>query len=178
MDAAVQSSLFALIGVVIGGVATHFFSLQRERENREFIKQSQTNDVRRERLERLYKSITHWALNVSTSSISWMMSMQGKIDYNKALEIATNSISIKDTDPHSIEMLVFIYASDAVSLHEECVKNLSATNEFLGKFKIHYEQNGTLSVFPLLNEYILACRKFEASADVLKKKIAGQIKEI
>lgn len=178
MDAALQSGLFALAGVLIGGLATHFFSLQRERENRKFIKQNQDDEIRRQRLEELYKAVTQWALNVSTVSIPWMMSMQGKIDYNDAQEMATKNISTKDTDPHIIEMLIFIYASNTITLHEKCVQNLAAANDYLIQFKQFYEQNGQFSVFPLIDDYLNACTEFETTSSMLKRKIAEQIKQI
>lgn len=176
MSTAALSGLFAILGVLVGGFASHILSLRREREARRHQLDAARQDLLRSRREELYALVAKWSLLISTNNLTFSSVMQGKLDYNDANDLLIKNAKDSPLDFNRIELLIEAFCPACREAYAKCLGARTLMNQVFTEFKREYDTRGPYQPYNQLKAYITAGTTFEAASDTLKAVIVREVR--
>lgn len=178
MNAALLSGAFALTGVALGGLATHFLSLRREREARNHSLSVEHRNMLRSKYEELYSLIAKWSIAMSTNALPFTAAMQGRITYDQANDLFIKNTEGRDFHFDRIELLIDAYVVQCRESFDRCLEFRSRMNAIHADFRRQYDAQGPSGEYNQAGPYIDATRAFAAAVENLKKQVVGCLHEL
>jgi hypothetical protein len=178
LDSGVLPAAFALAGVLLGGFASHYFSLRREREGRQHTSALDHLNMLRSKYEELYSLVARWSMAMATNTLSFAAAMQGKMTYDDANDVFISSQNGREISFERIELLIDAYAPECRTAFDQCIEARPRINAIHSDFRRQYDQEGPSGRYDQLSPYTEAAIAFESHAENLKSKIIACLKQL
>jgi hypothetical protein len=168
----ILGSLISTLGVWLNNL----FHNKRLKIQLEYERNKNLSDERKRKLEDLYLTTKHWANAITGNALSLNAVMKGKLDYNQHMDLFIKSADKKAYDFNRIEMLLRIYAQEAIPLYNGAIAARTDMNKVEIEHKFAYENNlydGEKFLKPFISKQIV----FEKATEKLLDKILSLLKE-
>ncbi|MFV1872100.1 MAG: hypothetical protein ACMZ64_02065 [Oleiphilus sp.] len=162
-------ALLGLLGVLLAN-KSNLASLKLQMEHE---RQSKSSDIKRERLEELYVSMSHWVNLFFSYYFKLTLVMREEIDYNQYLDEVISDGNKNKIDFQRQEMIINIYGRELIPAYDKVLKSREKVNDIAAAHKADYKKGNSGSKY--LKPYTAAHQELEKSVENFKKQIAEVI---
>ena len=151
---------------------TNRLLLQLEQE-----RNSKRAKLHREKLEKLYVLSAKYIKFFGSHCLPYLNVMEGKLDYNQALDLTIEGGNKEIPDFDRLQMLIDVYFPKLLEPFKHILEVRSKLNEIMALHKAEYKQ-GHLDGRKFVKPMLAALNLVDKAGDRLKKEIIAQEKTV